>query len=404
MDDYLNNYMNMDMNNYHMINYHMNNNMNNYDSYNKIHSFTLKYEDMIFLGILGIIVLIILLSDKPKISPAIERMQNDISNNIITDVIMSQISSAHILVKKNQSLKGAMESLHTPYDASTKLSALKNRVDYDIHKILMTNANNIDIDDVQEILNNTNRFRTVIAYSIANRLQKINSKTEKYFDLSDLASIELLCISTESIRNGKLDVEDSFNLFMKSLELICEMDQVNMYNEIDVNIKKFIKDKNHEINFSSLVDTYFTTQSCDALLFSAAWIVGGGPTDHLSHVTSLANDFTYIYSIYDSYINYYEDKLYHRENRIDNVGFKSHDEFYLKIESFVMKATELQIMTNGLKHIINYMSDSVSLIHKILKNKNKTKKNYVDDESDITDENDESDISDEIDETDDESY
>jgi geranylgeranyl pyrophosphate synthase len=105
------------------------------------------------------------------------------------------------------------------------------------------------------------------------------------------------------------------------------------------------------------------------LMFEMSWILGGGPirAEYIDYLRNMGTDFGILYQIYDDFSDYYSDRVDSSLNFVVTVGpDAAHNEFYVRMESFVQKAGELGIMTGALKHIVSYLSDTVTLAKQII--------------------------------------
>lgn len=113
------------------------------------------------------------------------------------------------------------------------------------------------------------------------------------------------------------------------------------------------------------------TASIYTMIFELAWVTGGGPIDRqaIHMVRDAANDFGIMFQIYDDFTDYYSDQLSQdNSNYALNIGLdEAYDEFYFRLSEFNNKANALGIMTNAIKHILNYLSDSVMVCHDLIK-------------------------------------
>ena len=106
--------------------------------------------DMLFVGMLVIIVLIILFSNKPVVSDAVESIQRDMTDNRITDYIMCNISRIYVLNKKDKELNSALTSIKTPLQSSSTISYIKKSIDLDavelVHSIVHGSGHDLSVN------------------------------------------------------------------------------------------------------------------------------------------------------------------------------------------------------------------------------------------------------------------
>jgi geranylgeranyl pyrophosphate synthase len=129
--------------------------------------------------------------------------------------------------------------------------------------------------------------------------------------------------------------------------------------------------KNKIASSKSKILDYMQKKSCSDfnLMFEMAWIIGGGPirAEYVEYLRDMGTDFGILYQIYDDFADYYSDQVDSNLNFVVVVGpEEAHNEFYSRMEGFVQKAGELGIMTGALKHIVSYLSDTVTLAKKII--------------------------------------
>lgn len=112
------------------------------------------------------------------------------------------------------------------------------------------------------------------------------------------------------------------------------------------------------------------TASIFTMNFEMAWVIGGGIVTHKSidSIRSISTDFGIMYQIYNDFCNYYSDQ--NNTTRKNDINYlvsmgvdEAYDEFYYRMSEFIRKAEHLDIMTNTIKHISNYLSDAVGIAH-----------------------------------------
>lgn len=430
----------------------------------------LTIEELVFLGILAMIILIILLSNKPMISPAIDSIHSDLANNSVTDFVMTQFSTTYVLMKKDDELNTALKALKTPIHTSSTLRSLKTQIDSDIEYVIKKEMSNDLIKNASlESIEGGKRLRPIIAYSIVNRLRKLTHETDKgklmkLYDIRNLNAIELLhsasliiddIMDQDDYRRGNLAIHKAYDLniammtasqmTITALKLVGQIDQSMQRNVIESMVKERVEaakrnSKELPINnefyatydlinsvlngTSDLIDGQIMdlyedskaltletiqkkTSTIYQMIFEMAWVVGGGPIreDYILFIKDMANDFGILFQIYDDFSDYYSDQIDTKTgtNYVISMGVdEAYKEFFYRVSSFVNKAEHLQIMTNAIKHIINYLSDSVTLAHKLIltdkKKKNKKKSDIDEDDLTELDDLDDTDESEESDE------
>lgn len=289
--------------------------------------------DVVFVSILIIVILMIVLSKRPMVSDSINKMYIDLTSNKIVNTVGSMMSHRYSLKVKHVDLTKALDSLKTPMESSSNIR--------DISK------------SIGDIIDMGSRLTIVLAYSMANRLKKHYNSD---IDISILAILE--------------------PLFYDNCNNCYEVDKDKIYRSISMVDEKTLvraienSDKKRELYLRSrgVLKPYFYTFDKFELLFDLIYVVGTGQTDINDSLNSLAKDFRYVYNIYEGFVNYYMDQLNDESNYVVENGIDtSNEEFYSRISEFIHKAQDLGIMTNGIKHIMNYLTDSVGLAYSMMK-------------------------------------
>jgi len=422
------------------------NNQNNLNNPNIASPFgsRITTEDVIFVSIMLIVALMIVFAQRPVVGPAVDSMAYDLTHNAVTDFIMSGVSSSYVLSKKADELRSAISQIKTPAETSDKIVILQKQIKSDIKKIVYAHG---ELTDPMLDALSPDFMRSVIAYSIASRLQRL-LKSEP-IGLHNLNAVEFLhgasnivsCSNSSNSNNTDPDtILAALQLTTVSLSMIRGVDAYSKRDLINDIVKHRLGNGRSEPNEQNALnmDLEFRTMHdiiknvlddtqraidgecsimvCDTakssrlsklsrskivhidqnrlvaefmLGFESAWLVGGAPIaeTNIIHLRSAANDFGVLYQIYGSFVSYYADIVKCKPNYVSVVGLKkSYAEFYDRVRLFVQKATELSIMTDALKHIINYMSDCVTLAKSIIiKNAKPSKKAYNDDDNDDAD-------------------
>lgn len=407
--------------------------------------FNLTIEDWTFVVILGIIVLIIIFSSRPTVGPAFDNMSNAMIDNSVSDFIMSKVSTSYVFNKKDQELKNSIATLKTPDQKNKKLAMMKNQIETDIQTIIKNEAEHPMVDSVMNAMEGGNKFRSLIAYSIINRMRRNiieQGGTPKQLEIQNVLAPELMhsacAIITNALNNDDLETKSMTVITAMQLNLIgmklvgktdyasklyavdnqirkrLEMEKINSSEKIEIDtfelthslnldalneFQRIINGKLQSVNDSNKKITkskdtmigYMASKSCSDfnLVFELSWIIGGGPVhqEYISYLRSMGTDFSILYQIADDFKNYYSSVLGNVPNFVVVVGTKTaYDEFFSRTETFVKNATELGLMTGVLKHVISYLSDVVVLSKKIIDSDQKIKKsNTSDEETDETD-------------------
>ena len=417
--------------------------------------FNLTMEDWTFLAIMGVVILIIIFASRPMIGPAIDNMGEAIKDNTVTNFVMSQFSESYILSKKDDELKESLNKLKKPHLKNKKLAKLKEYIEYDIQKVISHEVDNELVETAAlDAVVGGKKFRSIIAYSIINRMRRTIASQggqPRQYDTSAIVAIELMhnaCLilsdmldKPEYRRNGLavLDSSDhnialltAMQLNLIGLKLIGEVDHISKQYALENQIRQRLEaekvrdNKPIEVNtfemqynltlsacndVSRLVDgqvldvygrkdkiasssskilEYMQKKSCSDfnLMFEMAWILGGGPVrqEYIQHLRSMGTDFGILYQIYDDFTDYYSDQVDSNLNFVVTIGSDAaYDEFYARMESFAQKAEELGIMTGALKHIVSYISDTVTLAKQLIDADDKKKQVQSDTDTETDD-------------------
>jgi hypothetical protein len=221
----------------------------------------ISVEDLVFITIIGIIVLIIGFSNKPMIGPAIDSVTFSIKNNAVTDYVMSSVSSTYVIKKKDMMLTKALSKLSLEMSLKPGLMNLMKTIDHNVNKAIKEREK--DKSNIQqiwkEICHDTGQrsdsFYSIIAYSIVNRLRKLGklhkSKNNiRQYDPTDLSAIELLH-SAQIIADRQIKIKSNDNtpyvvgsaqLTLMAFGLIADVDYRTRQYAVE-NIVKIITDK-----------------------------------------------------------------------------------------------------------------------------------------------------------------
>jgi geranylgeranyl pyrophosphate synthase len=434
----------------------LNNNIRLADNASERTWLNLTIGDWAFISILGVVVLIILFSSRPMISPAIESIGSDLSNNVVTDFVMSKVSTSYVLSKEDDELKEALDALKKPHLSNRKLGSLKKMIDHDIESVINEEIGNKLVRRAAlDAVSGGKKFRSIIGYSIINRMRRNvaqNGGTVRQYEPRNVHAVELIhsaCLimsdlmDKDETRRGGLSVHNSHDqnialatamqLNLIGLKLVGEVDHVAKYYAVENQIKKRMEAEKvntpekvempdtfelaynlslsacNDINVltdGQVLDVYgkksvFTSskhkaldfmrrKSCSDfnLMFEMAWVIGGGSikAEYIDMVRSMGTDFGLLYQIYDDFTDYYSDQIDNSINFVSTMGIEeAHNEFFSRVKSFVGKATQLGVMTGALKHVVSYLSDSVTLAEKIIRSDQKKLSNSGDDDSESDD-------------------
>lgn len=475
----------MDIDNYNIM-MHGGNYLNNeiYPQNNDMY-LNMSANDIMFVGMLAIVILIILFSTKPIVADAVDNVQHDMQNNRVADYVMSNLSNIYVLNKQDTELKSALQTIKTPLQSSSTISSIKKSIDKDMNDVITRNT----INDVLKLttlesVENGDRIGTIIAYSIVNRLRKLTQankekdKIKQNYDNRNLIAIDLMdsaCTMVSDLENtNNTDIADNNllimtanNLILISAKMIASVnEQVQQYaleqlvqdrvesekknsdrdfedepipNEymsydlvmsvlhdksdllngkadsyvVDININNDSDSdsNNHNHNHNPIKSTIENIKNKKAsiysIIFEMAWIMGGGPIrqDCIYHVKSIGNDFGIISQLHEDFSNYYSDQVNKSSiNYVLEVGTdEAYNEFFNRISSFVEKLEYYNIMTNCIKHVINHLSDSVTLAYKMISDDAKSNDTDTDTDTDdnINNSDDINDVEDDTNNTDD---
>lgn len=426
----------------------------------------LSMEDWTFIAILAIVILIILFASRPMVGPALDNMGDVVANNAVSDFVMSQFSHTYILSKKDDELKEALDTLKKPQLKNDKLSKLKEYIENDIQSVITEEVDNKLVRNAAiDAVTGGKKFRSIIAYSIINRMRRtISSKggEPRKYDPRNVVAIELIhnaCLILSDImdksesRRNEQSIHNSYDtnialltaaqLNLIGLKLVgdvnhlakqyavenqirqrMEQEKINtpekpeidkfelVYNLslsacndmnqlIDGQAQDVYGKKDSITKSKSKILNYIQKKSCSDfnLMFEMSWIIGGGPVkkEYIDYIRSMGTDFGILYQIYDDFADYYSDQVDSNLNFVISVGpDEAYDEFFAIVESFVRKAGELGVMTGALKHIVSYLSDTVTLSKKFI-DSDKKKLKHADRIDDDIEEDDDDDITEDTD-------
>jgi hypothetical protein len=445
----------MDIDNYNIM-MHGGNYLNNeiYPQNNDMY-LNMSTNDMMFVGMLAIVILIILFSTKPIVADAVDNVQYDMQNNRVADYVMSNLSNIYVLNKQDTELKSALQTIKTPLQSSSTISSIKKSIDKDMNDVITRNTvNDVLKLTTLEAVEHSDRIGTIIAYSIVNRLRKLTQankekdKIKQNYDNRNLIAIDLMdsaCTIVSDLENtNNTDIVDNNllimtanNLILISAKMIASVnEQVQQYA-----LEKLVQDrvesekKNSDRDFedepipneymsydlvmsvlhdkSDLIegcaDSYLLNIDSDnhsdktvktslenifnkkasiySIIFEMAWVIGNGPIrqDCIYHIKSIGNDFGIICQLYEDFTNYYSDQIQVNKNETNyllEVGIdEAYNDFFNRVSSLVGKLEYYDIMTNCIKHVLNNLSDSVTLAYKMITDDIDDKSN----DTDITD-------------------
>lgn len=397
---------------------------------------TMRMEDWLFVGVLMVILLIILLSNRPMVGPALDSMADDAYNNPVSDFVMSGISSSYALHKNHKKLNDVLKEIRSPLQTSNTLMELKQSIDVDLDEIMDREIHNDLIRSAsKDAIKGGKRLRPIIAYSIVNHMRRAsNGNTLQSYDIRNLNAIELLhaaslivddIMDQDDMRRGKPAIHIAYEtnialmtaaqLTVTAFKMIGRIDHQSKEHSLDKLCEKRIRSRQQtmrtehtrdpddlesdgyalvnsalydtsELIDGQVMDIYGSndtkelvldsirkkTASIYAMIFEMAWVIGGGPIDReaVSMVRDAANDFGIMFQIYDDFTDYYSDQLSNEDNSnyALNIGLdEARDEFYSRTSDFMQKATNLGIMTNAIKHVLNYLSDSVVVSYRLIR-------------------------------------
>lgn len=285
-----------------------------------------------------------------------------------------------------------------------KIKKLKNIIDADIQHITNRHIKNSKLlEIIRDALCNGKRLRSIIAYSIIKHMEPNISDNK----LKSVNAIELLHTSSlmiddimdnDEYRRGKksthikygnnLTLLTGVQLVMVAFNIINDMDIDNMTNikcnpiqkskkynyliktAIDKTID-LIDGQFYDVMTDTLNDEKYTlnimskkTSSIFELTFIMSWIIGNGDPNLIQNVQIAADYFGLMFQIYDDFTDIYKDmKKHHHLNYVVNYGSVQAKYKFMDYKClFIDMANLLNIMTDEIHIIVQYLSDVVNII------------------------------------------
>ena len=325
---------------------------------------------------------------------------------IILCIIIIYIVYPFLIIDKESNIQKIINSIQSPLLTDMTIHKLKLQIDSDINQIINQKFKNLKLRKIALMsINGGKRIRPIIAYSIIKKMYpNVSVKRIKYVIAIEILHSASLMIDdmmdSDDMRRGKisphviygkdLTLLTAAQMIICAFYLIGELD-MEYISQIISRDKKDIKDykliiskilqkttklidgqtidiENNITNDRIIVLDVLNkkTASIFEMVFTMSWIIGNGDPNKINDIEAIAVHFGIMFQIYDDFTDIFKDeKKNFNLNYVLRFGFKSAMiEFFARKNSFIIMMNNLNIMTNEILIIIEYMSDVVINISK----------------------------------------